>query len=86
MGVAYSLQALIVMFSMFAGLFWTASALGRTVPSLLPWRDSEPVMPADLPAHQAKWNALAAVCAAVAALAQGFLFLLEHPLPLPPTS
>ena len=35
----------------------------------------------DLPAFQARWNARAAVCAAVAAVAQAALFLLLNPPP-----
>jgi len=74
--MTFLLQFFVVIFSLCAAMFWFSSAIGRTVTP--PWRDSQPVPPADLPAHQAKWNAWAAFCAAIAALAQAVLFLSDH--------
>jgi hypothetical protein len=37
-------------------------------------------MPDDLPAHQAKWNAWAALCAGVAAVSQAIAFMIQHGL------
>jgi hypothetical protein len=79
----FLLQALLVTFSLLAGAFWMTSATGR-VSSLLPWRPVRVIPPADLPAFQAKFNAVAAACASVAAIAQAALFFIEyyvlHPL------
>jgi hypothetical protein len=38
---------------------------------------SKPVSESDLPQHQAKWNARAALCASIAAIAQAMLFFVE---------
>ena len=73
------LQFAIVLFSLLSGGFWLASATGRAFD--WPWRKAVKVPPEDLPAHQSRWNAKAAGCAAIAAIAQAIFFLLEHPLP-----
>jgi hypothetical protein len=73
--LSFPLSAFSAIFSMLAGSFWMAAAYGRTVDP--PWRDTKVVSEADLPAHQAKWNARAALCASVAAILQTFLFLVE---------
>jgi hypothetical protein len=73
----FLLQALLVIFSLLAGAFWLTSATGR-VSSLLPWRPVRTIPPAELPAFQAKFNAVAAGCASVAAIAQAALFFLEY--------
>jgi hypothetical protein len=72
----FPLSALVVLFSLGAGGFWMASAYGYTV--VWPWQTSKPVPPSELAAHQAYWNARAALCAAIAAIAQALLFLIEH--------
>ena len=61
-----------------AAIFWLCSAIGQTV--VPPWRRSETVPPDLRSAHQAKWNALAAAAAAVAALLQGIQILYHSPL------
>jgi hypothetical protein len=79
-------QAFTVRFSMFAALFWMSAASGRTVE--WPWRETKTVLPDDLPTHQAKWNAWAALSAGAAAVSQASTFLAERNLfpfpPLPP--
>ena len=77
--IVFSFQAVIAVFSMMAGGFWLASAIGRTVEP--PWRNPKPVPEEELSAHQAKWNARAAACAATAAMFQGILLLYEMGLP-----
>jgi hypothetical protein len=72
------LEAVVIAFSMLAGLFWMASAYGRTIGP--PWRPSKPVPP-NLAQHQALWNGRAALCASFAAIAQAFVFLLDRWLP-----
>jgi hypothetical protein len=71
-------QAFTVIVSMVAALFWMSAAFGRTVE--WPWRETKTVMPDDLPAHQAKWNAWAALCAGVAAVSQAIAFMIQHGL------
>jgi hypothetical protein len=71
--VAFFLNFLVVLFSLLAGGFWMASALGRTITPLS--KPSTDVPPEQLPAHQALWNGRAALCAAGAAIFQAFLFL-----------
>jgi hypothetical protein len=66
-------------FSLFAALFWMVSAFGRTL-TLMPWKTSQPVPPEQPPAHQTKWRAWAAFCAAVATVSQALTFLIRHPL------
>ena len=73
--LSFALSAFGAPFSMLAGGFWMAAAYGHTVFPLL---DAPmPVSESDLPAHQAKWNARAALCASIAAILQAFLFLVE---------
>jgi hypothetical protein len=74
---SFILGFLVVMFSMLAGMFWVASGYGYTV-DWQPWRIPKPVPRSKLAAHQAYWNARAALSAAVAAIAQAFLFVVEH--------
>jgi hypothetical protein len=69
------LGALSAIFSMLAGGFWVAAAYGYTVG--MPWDISQPVPETELAAHQRKWNARAALCAAVAAILQALLFAVE---------
>jgi hypothetical protein len=76
--VAFLLQGSLVIFSLLAVGFWMSSATGHTLAIFPPWRASRPVLPVDLPAYQAKFNARAAGCAAVAAVAQALLFMFEH--------
>lgn len=75
----YILHAIIVVFSLFAGVFWMASAAGRTV-TVRRWPRAERVLLVDLAAHYAKWNTRAALCASIAAAAQAILFVHNHPL------
>jgi hypothetical protein len=77
------LQASVVIFSILAAAFWLGSATGRSVDFLRFWRPARSVAPHDLPAFQARWNARAASCAAIAALAQGLLYLILN-FPTPP--
>jgi hypothetical protein len=77
--ILYLLQAALVIFSLFAGLFWSVSAFGRTF-FFFPWKTPRPVPASHLATHQAKWNAWAAFCATAAAVAQAFTFLILHPL------
>jgi hypothetical protein len=74
----FFLNFLVVLFSLLAGGFWLASALGRTISFQKPWTASQPVPPNDLPAHQSYYNARAALCASVAAIAQAILFLYTY--------
>jgi hypothetical protein len=69
------LSALSAIFSMLAGGFWMAAAYGYTVG--MPWDISQPVPETELGAHQRKWNARAALCAAIAAILQALLFVVE---------
>jgi hypothetical protein len=79
----FLVQAFVVIFSLFAALFWMSAACGRTVE--WPWKDSKAVLPDNLPTHQAKWNAWAAVCAGAAAVSQAITFLVQSNLfPFPP--
>jgi hypothetical protein len=74
-------QIAIFLASTSAAVFWLSSATGQTVtPPWLPWRRSEKVPPELIAAHQAKWNAMAAAAAAVAALLQGIQILYHLPL------
>ena len=73
---SFILSFLVVLFSLGAGGFWMASATGHTV--VWPWQTSKPVPASERAAHQAYWNARAALCAAIAAIAQALLFLIEH--------
>jgi hypothetical protein len=60
------LQAAVAVSSIFAGVFWLASATGSTVKP--PWgKPFGPVAPADRPAHHTYWNIRAAFYAAIAA-------------------
>jgi len=77
MNIAFFLNAFVVLFSLFAGWFWMLSALGFTFEP--PWKDPHRVEPAELPAHQSRWNACAASCAALAAMFQALLFLYNSP-------
>ena len=52
--IDFFLQACVAIASMFAGMFWMASAYGHTVTP--PWRNSHPVPEHDRPSHQAKWE------------------------------
>lgn len=74
--VVFFLQALVAIFSMLAGLFWMASAYGRSVG--YPWQESRPVPPESLMEHQTKWNGRAALFASLAAIAQAFSFVFDH--------
>jgi hypothetical protein len=74
--INFLLQAGVVIFSLLAAWFWMTSALGRTIGSSQ--QPSRPVAPADLPAHQAYWNARAALCAAGAAVFQALAFLYRY--------
>jgi hypothetical protein len=76
MNATFILQAFAAIFSMLAGIFWMSAAYGRTVG--YPWKQSRPVPPAERPAHQAKWNARAALFASLAAMCQALSFLAEH--------
>jgi hypothetical protein len=71
----FHLQAIVALFSMFAGIFWMASAYGRTV--VPPWKTSGPVPETDLATHQTKWNGRAALNASIAAIAQAISFLVQ---------
>jgi len=71
-------QAGIFLASARAGVFWLASAIGKTVEP--PWRKSQDVPPELRAAHQAKWNTRAAAAASIAALLQGIQILYHHPL------
>jgi hypothetical protein len=71
-------QTAIFLASTCAGVFWMASAYGKTVTP--PWRTSVTVPPEALPTHQAKWNGRAAACASIAALIQGVQILYNSPL------
>jgi hypothetical protein len=73
------LQFVVILFSLLSGGFWIAAATGRTF-EFPPWRPVKEVQPSELPAHQAKSNARAALCAAAAAIAQAIIFLLQNPL------
>jgi hypothetical protein len=66
--------------TMLAAMFWMTSAFGRTL-EWPPWNKSKAVPPDQLAAHQARWNANAALCAGIAALCQAVLFLYETGLP-----
>jgi hypothetical protein len=85
----FLLQALVVALSMFAGMFWmNAASVSRQVePVFWPWRIPKFVTMADDPAahqlYQAKWNARAAFCACIAALAQAVLFMIDKYPTLP---
>jgi hypothetical protein len=70
--IVFLLHAGIVAFSLLAAWFWMAAAWGVTIfrPEKIP-QDQ-------LPAHQSKWNSRAALCAAVAALCQGVLFMRQY--------
>jgi hypothetical protein len=76
---AFFLNFLVVIFSLFAGAFWMASAHGRTITPL--FGPSTEVPPQDLPAHQSLWNGRAALCAALAAISQAFLFFYNYYFP-----
>jgi hypothetical protein len=76
--MTFFLNFLVVLFSLLAGGFWLASALGSTINFLKPWTPSHPVPPNDRLAHQTYYNARAALCASVAAIAQAFLFLYTY--------
>lgn len=79
----FLLQAAVVIFSLLAGGFWMSAATGRTM-APFPWQQSRQVPLAGIQQHQAKWNARAALCASIAAIAQAGLFFIEyyvlHPL------
>ena len=75
----YALHAIIVLFSLLAGVFWMASAAGVTITGR-GWLKPERVLLDDLAAHHAKWNTRAALCASIAAVAQALLFLHNYPL------
>jgi hypothetical protein len=69
------LGALSAIFSLMAGGFWMAAAYGRSVFPLM--GPSQPISESDLPQHQAKWNARAALCASIAAIGQAMVFFVE---------
>jgi hypothetical protein len=80
----FLLQWLVVVFSIFAGLFWlNAASTARRTEILYwpPWRAPRLVPQTDDPAalrgYQAKWNARAAICASIAAIAQAVLFVID---------
>ena len=81
----FFLQAIVAIFSLLAGGFWSASAYGRTVG--YPWQQPQAVPLAGLIEHQTKWNGRAAICASIAAIAQAMSFAADHYamlfLPLP---
>jgi hypothetical protein len=68
------LELCVIVFSLAAGVCWMASAYGHTITP--PWKLSARLLPEALPTHQSLWNSRAAFCAAIAAIAQGFLFML----------
>jgi hypothetical protein len=70
----FLLELCVIVFSLAAGVCWMASAYGHTITP--PWKLSVRHLPEDLPAHQARWSGRAAFCASIAAIAQGFLFML----------
>jgi hypothetical protein len=72
-----SFQTGIFLASSCAGIFWLASALGKTV--TWPWQTPVPMPPEERATHQARWNANAAASAAIAALIQGFQILYNLP-------
>lgn len=77
--VVFLLKSAVVIFSLLAGGFWIAAATNRIV-SFLPWKPVRQIPLAEIPTHQAKFNARAAICASIAAVAQAVLFLLiENP-------
>jgi hypothetical protein len=77
--MTFIFNAVVVIFSLCAGAFWMASATGRTLPHpWKPWESSQPVPLVDLPNHQSYWNARAALCASIAAIAQALLFLYSY--------
>jgi hypothetical protein len=86
--ISFLLQFFVVMFSMFAGMFWMASAYGHAVKLVWPpWKPTSlVVLPSERPAHQAKWNGRAALCASIAAIAQALFFINQYyvNLPVPP--
>jgi len=69
------LGALSAIFSLFAGGFWMAAAYGKSVE--FPWQSPRAITLEELPSHQAKWNARAALCASGAAIVQAILFLVD---------
>jgi hypothetical protein len=73
----YLLQAVITIFSVLAGWFWMTSATGY--PINFRFGKARRVDPADFPTFQSCWNARAAFCAAIAALAQAVFFLYTYP-------
>jgi hypothetical protein len=73
--LSFPLAAFSAIFSMCAGAFWMAAAYGTSVH--FPWQEPHRISLAGLPAHQARWNGRAALCASVAAIFQALLFLYE---------
>ena len=58
--------------SLLAGWFWMVSATARPIT----WQGAgPPIDPAQRAAFQSRWNARAALCAAIAAIAQALVFL-----------
>lgn len=75
--LTFILQALVVIFSLLAGGFWTKSAsipLPNIVESLT--LDGSGAYP-DALSLQARWNKYAAISAALAAVFQALLFIVE---------
>jgi hypothetical protein len=73
MHLNYLLQAVVVIFSLLAGWFWMVSATGY--PLEFRFRPARRIDQTHLPIFQSRWNARAAFCASVAAIAQALLFL-----------
>jgi hypothetical protein len=73
---SFPLQAFSAIFSLLAGGFWMAAAYGYTV--TMPWDVSRPVPESELAIHQRKWNARAALCAAIAAILQALTFIVQN--------
>jgi hypothetical protein len=73
----YLLTAGVVIFSLFAAGAWMTSTGKRTF-ELLPWRPSVLVSEDQLVEHQTKWNARAALFAAIAAVFQAALFFYQY--------
>jgi hypothetical protein len=74
--VTFILEAAIATSSLFAGLFWLASAWGIVVAP--PWRPTEHVPESERSGHQVKWNGRAALCASIAAILQTILVLYQN--------
>jgi hypothetical protein len=73
--LSFPLGALSAIFSLLAGGFWMSAAYGKSVE--FPWQQPRRIPLAGMPAHQAKWNARAALCASVVSILQAVLFLYD---------